>query len=317
MVTLEDIRKAQAALPPAIRHTPLARADALSAQLGAPVRWKCENLQVTGSYKARASYWMIAALPEERKRNGVAISSSGNFASATAFAGSLQGVRTFLVMMESTSPFKVEKTRRYGGEVVTCPNNFEARWETLRRLEREGVTVIWTFEEPNVIAGHGTIGLEIVADLPAADLVLVPVSSGGLIAGVATAVKELRPSARVIGVQPEGSNAMTVSWRRGEVTEIPEVKTIADALIARYPGKLPFAHVRKHVDDMVLVSEAEIKQAMIHLAEHGKLVAEAGGAVTTAALLSGKVDPAGGNTVALVSGGNVALETYARILQGE
>lgn len=315
MVTLEQIQEAQRALPPAVRRTPLLPADALSGELGARVFWKCENLQATGSYKTRAAYWMIAALPPEKRARGVAISSSGNFAAATAFAGSLLGVRTRLVMMDGTSPLKMEKTRRYGGEVVLCGRDFQGRWDTLRRLEEEGTTVIWTYEEPNVIAGHGTIGLEIVQDLPEADLVLVPVSSGGLLAGVAAAVKEMRPAARVIGVQPEGSNAMYVSWQRGEVTEIPRVDTIADALISRYPGKLPFAHARKYVDDIVLVSEAEIKSAMAHLAEHGKLVAEPGGAVATAALMSGKVPCAGRTAAALVSGGNVALPLYAEVLR--
>lgn len=308
MVTLADIRQAQAGLPAVIRHTPMLPAAAL----GDNVFWKCENLQVTGSYKARAAYWMIDRLSPEQKRRGVAIASSGNFAGATAFAGSLLDVRTYLVMMENTSPLKVEKTRRYGGEVVFCANDFQGRWETLRRLEAQGITVIWTFEEPNVIAGHGTIGLEILEDIPDADLVLVPVSSGGLIAGVATAVKALRPAARVVGVQPEGSNAMFVSLRRGEVTEIPRVETMADALIARWPGKLPFAHARRDVDEIVLVSEAEIRDAVVFLAEQGKLVAEPGGAVTTAALLADKV-ARGQSTVALVSGGNVALSQLSRL----
>ncbi|MDH7568856.1 MAG: threonine/serine dehydratase [Armatimonadota bacterium] len=316
MVTLEAIRQAQQGLPPVIRRTPVLHAEALSTELGAPVHWKCENLQVTGSYKTRAAYWMIAVLPPEKRARGVAIASSGNFATATAFAGALLGVRTCLVMMEKTSPFKVEKTRRYGGEVVFCPNDFQGRWDALRRLEEEGITVIWTFEEPSVIAGHGTIGLELLEDLPAVDQVLVPVSSGGLIAGVATAVKEIKPSVRVVGVQPEGANAMFVSLQRGEVTEIPEVNTICDALIARWPGKLPFAHAQKYVDDMVLVTDEETRAAMRHLAEQGKLVAEPGGAVTTAALMTGKVSVAGRCTVALLSGGNVAPSVYAQILAG-
>lgn len=314
MVTLEEIRRAQQGLPAVIRRTPLVPADALSAETGARVVWKCENLQVTGAYKTRAAYWMIAVLSPEQKARGVAISSSGNFAAATAYAASLQGVASFLVMGENTSPLKVEKTRRYGGEVVFCSTDFQSRWDTLRRLEEEGKTVIWTFEEPSVIAGHGTIGLEIAEDVPDVDVVLVPVSSGGLLAGVATAVKELKPSARVIGVQPEGSNAMHLSWQRGEVTEIPRVETIADALVARWPGKLPFAQAQKYVDDVVLVSEAGIRQAMVHLAEQGKLVAEPGGAVTTAALLEGKVACAGRSVVPLVSGGNVALPLLSQIL---
>ncbi len=316
MVTLEAIEEARRGLPPAIRHTPLVPAEALSAHAGAQVFWKCENLQVTGAYKTRASYWMIATRTPEQKAKGVAISSSGNFAAATAYAGTLQGVRTYLVMMDNTSPFKVARTRAYGGEVVFCGASFEGRWEVLRQLESEGITVIWTYEEPAVLAGHGTIGLEMLEDLPGVDLVLVPVSSGGLIAGVATAIKERKPSARVVGVQPEGANAAYLSLKAGQVTEIPRVDTIADALISRYPGKLPFAHIQRYVDDILLVSDDEIRAAMVHLAEHGKMVAEPGGAVTTAALLAGKVACAGRNVVALVSGGNVGLPFYAEVLAG-
>jgi threonine dehydratase len=217
-------------------------------------------------------------------------------------------------MMERTSPLKLEKTRRYGAEVVLCPNVFEERWHTLDRLEAErGMKAINTFEEPDVVIGHGTIGLEMVEALHDVDTVLVPVSSGGLIAGVATAVKELRPSARIIGVQPEGSNAVTLSFRQGEPVTIPSVDTICDALIAQKVGGLMFEHIQRYVDDMALVTDDDVKDAIHWLVEKAKLVVEPGGAVGAAALLSGKVKPQG-KTIVLLSGGNIAPATLALYL---
>jgi threonine dehydratase len=197
-----------------------------------------------------------------------------------------------------------------------CENDFERRFEVLRELqEQKGITPVFAFEDPEVIIGHGTIGLEIVEDLPAPMTLLVPVSSAGLIAGVAIAVKERIPSAQVIGVQPEGCNATYLSWQRGEVVRIPTVDTICDALIAQYPGNLPFAHMQRYVDDVVLVSDEQVKEAIRFLADSAKLVVEPGGAVGVAALLSGAVKPTSETVVALLTGGNIALSRLAEYLQ--
>jgi threonine dehydratase len=312
MVTLEDIRQAGADLPDWVIRTPLLRALEWPEGL---VWVKPENLQTTGSYKLRAAFTMLNRLPEEQKRRGAAISSSGNFAGAWAYSGSRLGVLAAVVMQEKTSPYKVEKTRRYGGEVVLCPNDFEARWTTLDGLERDrGIRAINTFESADVIAGHGTIGLEILADLPDVDHILVPVSSGGLIAGVATAAKALRPEVQIHGVQPEGSHAVTTSFQRGEVTRIDRVDTICDALIAQYPGALPFEHIQTYVDSMTLVPDAEVKQAIRWLVDRTKLVVEAGGAVCAAALLSGRLSLTG-KVVVLLSGGNIHPDTLAGYLE--
>jgi threonine dehydratase len=313
VVTLEEIREAARALPPQVLRTPLLPSEELSIP-GSPVWLKPENLQVTGSYKARAAFTMLNNLPPEQRQKGAAISSSGNFASAWAYMGRLLGIPTAVVMQERTSPLKVAKTRSYGAEVITCANDFDARWATLFALEAErGIRGINTFEDMDVIRGHGTLGLEIAEDLPDVDTVLIAVSSGGLIAGAAAAVKELRPSARVIGVQPEGSRAVYDSVQAGEVRRVERVETICDALIAAHPGKLPFAHIRRYVDEMVLVSDDEVKTAVRWLAEKAKLVSEAGGAVCAAAMLTGKVRPRG-KTVVLVSGGNIMPETLASYL---
>lgn len=314
MVTIEEICVAQAKLPDAIVRTPLLLSDDMSEAAGTPVWFKCENLQVTGSYKARAAFTLLNHLSPEQKAKGAALSSSGNFASAFAYMGRLLRIPTAVVMMERTSPLKLEKTRRYGAEVVLCPNVFEERWRTLDRLEAErGMKAINTFEEPDVVIGHGTIGLEMVEALQDVDTVLVPVSSGGLIAGVATAVKELRPSARIIGVQPEGSSAVTLSFRWGEPVTIPNVDTICDALIAQKVGGLMFEHIQRYVDDMALVTDDDVKDALHWLVEKAKLVVEPGGAVGAAALLSGKVKPQG-KTIVLLSGGNIAPATFAQYL---
>jgi len=313
-VTLKEIREAAARLPAQVVRTPLLLSEDLAEAAGAPVWLKPENLQVTGSYKARAAFTMLNNLTEEQKRRGAAISSSGNFASAWSYMGRLLGIPTAVVMQEKTSPLKIEKTRRYGAEVILCPNDFDARWRTLFALEPErGIKAINTFEYEDVIRGHGTIGLEMVDDLPDVDTVLVPVSSGGLIAGVAAAVKELRPSARVVGVQPAGANAVHTSFARGEVVRIEKVDTICDALIAAHPGRMPFAHIQRYVDEMALVTDDEVKGAIRWLVERAKLVVEAGGAVCVAALLTGKVKPRG-KTIALVSGGNILPRTLAEYI---
>lgn len=312
LVTLGEIRAAQAELPAVVRRTPLLSSEALSQATGANVCLKCENLQVTGSYKARAAFTILNRLTPEQQRRGAALSSSGNFAGAFAYMGRLLGVPTTIVMMQKTSPFKVAKTRRYGGEVVLCEDRYEARYETLERLQCErGVAAINHNEDANVIIGHGTLGAEIVDQLPEVDVVLVPISTGGLIAGVATAVKALRPRVRVIGVQPRGSNAMYLSFNAGKVVRIPSVDTICDALTSQYPGELTLEHARQVVDDIVLVADDDIKDAVVFLAEQEKLVVEPGGAATVAALRSG-VAQVHGNVVALLSGGNVPIDKLAQ-----
>lgn len=315
MVTLDEIEAAQRQLPPEVVRTPLLPCAALGS--GSAAYLKAESLQVTGSYKSRAAYTVLASLGPEARRRGAVLASSGNFAAAFAFMGRLLAIPTAVVMMRKTAPYKVELTRRLGAEVVFCEDRWEAREEVLAGLETErGMTVIHHYEDPRVIAGHGTIGLEIVEDCPEAALVLVPVSSGGLLAGVAAAVKGRRPSARVIGVQPAGADAMARSLEAGRVVSIPEARTMCDALIATAPGDLPLRHAQRDVEAIARVTEDEIAAAVRFLASEAKLVVEPGGAVTTAALLSGRILPGDGPTVALVSGGNVAPERLAALLGG-
>jgi threo-3-hydroxy-L-aspartate ammonia-lyase len=313
MVTLADIEAARRQLPPEVVRTPLLPCPSLVPTGRAYL--KAENLQVTGSYKARAAFTVLDSLDEAARRRGAVLASSGNFAAAFAFMGRLLGVPTAVVMMRQTAPYKVERTRRLGAEVLFCEDRWDAREETLNRLETQrGLTVIHHYEDPRVIAGHGTIGLEILDDCPDADLVLVPVSSGGLLAGVAAAVKARRPQARVVGVQPEGADAMARSLEAGHVVSIPQARTMCDALVATHPGELPFQHAQRYVEQVVRVSEEEIAAAVRFLATEAKLVSEPGGAVTTAALLAGRVETGSGSTVALLSGGNVSPERLAMLL---
>lgn len=314
MVTLEQIKTAHRNLSTEIVRTPLLLSADLNERLNTRTFLKAENLQVTGSYKSRAAFTMLNNLTPQQKEKGAALSSSGNFAGAFALMGRLLGIPVSVVMMEKTAPFKIEKTRRYGAEVVMCENRFAARFETLERLERErGIVAINHFEDPDVIAGHGTIGLEISEELPDAATILVPISSGGLIAGVATAVKEIAARVKVIGVQPEGANATYLSFKFGEIQSIEHTDTICDALVATQPGRLPFAHIQHYVDDIVTVTDDAVKAAVRLLFETTKLVVEPSGAVGVAALLSGAVSGTD-NTAVLLSGGNVSKENYARVL---
>jgi threonine dehydratase len=316
MVTVAEIELARRGLPAEVVRTPLLRCPALERE--GPVFLKAENLQVTGAYKARAAYTVLSSLGPEARLRGAALASSGNFATAFAFMGRRLGIPTAVVMMRRTAPYKVELVRALGAEIHFCEDRWDARDEVLQRLESERrMTVIHHLEDPRVITGHGTIGLEILEDCPEIELVLVPVSSGGLLAGVAAAVKARRPEARVIGVQPEGADAMARSLEAGEVVSIPEARTMCDALVATRPGRLPFEHARRDVERIVRVAEEEIAAAVRFLAMEAKLVAEPGGAVTTAALLSGRVAADRGPTVALVSGGNIAPERLAALLSGE
>jgi len=314
MITLQNIKDTRNTLPKEVVRTPLLFSEELTRDFGAEIYLKAENLQVTGAYKARAAFHILNSLSPEQKQKGAAISSSGNFAGAFAFMGRLLGISTSIVMMQQTAPFKIEKTRGYGGKVILCENRFEARWETLDQLESEGTTAINTFEAPEVIVGHGTIGLEILQDKPDIDMILVPISSAGLIAGVALSAKEIKPNVKIIGVQPEACNATHLSFQKGSVQTIKDVDTICDALVATKPGTLPFEYVQKYVDDVVLVSEESIKKAVGLLFEKTKLVVEPSGAVGVAALLSKVVSAENGRIVSLLSGGNVSRENFTEFL---
>jgi threonine dehydratase len=315
LTTLHDIKGARNALPSVVRRTPILPLAPESCDIGHEKLFlKAECLQVTGAYKVRAAFNVIRCLSEVERKRGIVLASSGNFAQAFAFAGAQLGVSVVVVMLDQTSSNKVLATQELGAEVVFCGRDALNRQPTVEAIAGDrGITSIDTWEYPPVIAGHGSIGLEIIEDAPEVEQILVPVSSGGVAAGIATAVKLSSPHIRIIGVQPEGANAYFLSRKAGKPVTLNRWDTIADGLSARFPGAYPFHHLQEYLDDVVLVSEKDIAASFRSLLYRGKLLVEPAGAVAAAAFFSGKVDQ-DRTTVAAVTGGNVTAETVQTLL---
>jgi threonine dehydratase len=305
-VSIDDIRQAQERISGVVRHTPILPATNLPVPNGNELWLKAENLQRTSSFKIRGAYNAIAGLDANARGRGVITYSSGNHGQAVACAAHLLGVRAVVVMPEDAMPVKVEATRRWGAEVVFAGHTSLDRQERAMALvEEHGYTVIPPFDDRRIIAGQGTIGLEILEQLPEVEVVLVPVGGGGLISGIVTAIKSLRPEVVVIGVEPATAADAQESLRRGTLVTWEHVDTVADGLRTSRVGKLNFATMQELLDDIVTVSEEEILRAVGLLGLHEKVVAEPSGAVTTAALLFADLPFAGTRMVAVVSGGNV------------
>jgi threonine dehydratase len=305
-VDRESIAAAARTLEGVAVTTPLIPAPWLSQQIGADVRLKCENLQRAGAFKVRGAYTAIARLAPADRARGVITYSSGNHAQGVALAAQLFGVRAVVVMPTTAPAVKVEGARRLGAEVVLeGTTSIERKHRAEAEAAAQGLTMVPAFDHPDIIAGQGTVGVEILEQWPDVETVLVPIGGGGLISGVAAWLHAERPSCRVIGVEPENADAMARSVAAGEPVTIEPKPTIADGLMPVRPGDLTFAHVRDLVEDIVLVSDTEIAAATARLLAVGKLVVEFSGAATVAALLSGRFDPAGRNTVAILSGGNL------------
>ena len=283
-----------------LHYTPVMSSAYLSDRVGAPVHLKLELFQKTGSFKPRGVLNRLANMSDEERRRGLITLSAGNHAQAVAWAAREYGVPATVVMPSRATQAKVDATRGYGGAVLQTDGDLLA---TALELQRERDL---TLVHPFVIAGQGTLGLEVVEQVPDVETVVVGVGGGGLIAGVAAAVKATRPNARVIGVEPVGAAGMTESLRRGEPVRLDRLDTIADGLAAPFAGRLNYLHVRELVDDMVLVTDDEIIAAIPVLMERCKVMPEPAGAAAVAALLAGKVTLASGSTtVAVVSGGNI------------
>ncbi|MGH3518369.1 MAG: threonine ammonia-lyase [Haloechinothrix sp.] len=313
LVTLSDIRAAAERIAPIATRTPLL-AQPWSNR---PLWLKAENLQQGGAFKIRGAYNAIAALSEEDRARGVVAYSSGNHANAVARAAKEFGVRATIVMQDSTPRVKVEATAAHGAEIIEVPmSEREAVAHSI--AEQRGLTLVPPFDHPNVIAGQGTIGLEIAEDLPDVDVVLVPIAGGGLASGVGTAIKALCPDAAVYGVEPELAADAAESLAAGHRVHWPaeqRARTIADGLRTE-PSELTFAHLRAVLDGIVTVSEVEIRAAVRVLATRARLVAEPSGSVTTAAHLFHSEALPPGRTVSVVSGGNIDPDLLAEILIG-
>ena len=315
LITLDEIRAVRASMPAVIRRTPIVPLARESAEIGKEKLFlKLECHQVTGAYKPRAAFAVMNALSPEQRAKGVVMTSSGNFAQGFALAGRVMGVPVVVVMLDRTSPYKVAQTQAHGAEVYFCGTDAAQRQPTVERVAKErGMTAVDTWEERPVALGHAGIGIEIVEDLADVEQVLVPVSSGGMAAGTATAIKLLRPDIKVIGVQPEKANAYYVSRKNNAPTQIDYWDSMADGLSAVRPGVFPFRHLQKYMDDVVLIREQDIADSFRTLLFRGKVLGEPAGVVAAAGWLSGKVDQTK-KTVAVVTGGNLTEDMVQKLL---
>ncbi|HEY7982750.1 MAG TPA: threonine ammonia-lyase [Ktedonobacterales bacterium] len=314
--TLADIQRAYEVVRPHVHHTPLLPSRTLSALTGARIALKLENLQRAGVYKIRGATNKLARLTVEERARGVITASAGNHAQGVALAAAALGVRCTIVMPTGAARAKVAATQGYGATVVLRGANYDAAYEHARTLQaRDGTVFIHAFDDPDIIAGQGTLGLEILADQPDVEAVVAGIGGGGLISGVATAIKTLKPDVRVIGVQASGAASMRAALDAGHLVTLPAVNTFADGIATRRAGELTFPIVRELVDDVVTVDDEEIIRAVLLLLERCKQLVEGAGAAGLAALLSGKVKLAGKRTVVVVSGGNIDLGTVGRFIQ--
>ena len=316
LITLDDLRRAAAVLAPVAVRTPLLPCDALADVVGADVWLKPEMLQRGGAFKFRGAYNYLAGMPADVRARGVIAPSSGNHAQAVALAARLFGVPATVVMPTTVTAPKRAGAERLGARVELAGTTTAHRMDRARELARaEGSTLVPPYDDPTIIAGQGTAGLEITEALPDVATVLVPVGGGGLSAGVAAAVKLTAPNARVIGVEPAGAPKLTEARRAGGPVRLDHTASIADGLLAVEIGHLPFAHHQRYMDDVVLVEDGALREAMRLLIDRVKLVAEPSGAITVAALMTGAVRVRG-PVVALLSGGNVDWAGLQGLLGG-
>ncbi|QNM14395.1 MULTISPECIES: threonine ammonia-lyase [Fusobacterium] len=316
MVTLETINKARENIRDSIKKTPLVECPTLEKQIGGQVFFKLENLQKTGSFKIRGALNRIANLTEEEKKRGVIASSAGNHAQGIALGATAQGIKSTIVMPETAPIAKVTATKNYGAEVVLHGQVYDDAYAKAKEIEKEtGAVFLHPFDDEYVISGQGTIGIEILEDEPDIDVVLVPIGGGGILAGIATAVKSLKPNIKVIGVEAANAPSMTEALKRGECCDICGCgTTIADGIAVRKVGCKTLELAKKYVDEVVTVTEQEIADAILFLMEKSKVVAEGAGAAPLAAILAGKVDCKGKKVCAVVSGGNIDVNLIERVL---
>jgi len=315
MISLDDVRAAAGRLDGVAHRTPVLTSRTLDREAGARVFCKAECFQRGGAFKFRGAYSMISSLPPERLAPGVAAYSSGNHAQAVALAASLLGAPATILMPSDAPAAKLEATRGYGAEVVGYDRYGQDREALGSALAAErGLTLVPPYEHPLVMAGQGTVALELLERVPELDALLVPVGGGGLLAGCVTAAKALRPGIRVIGVEPEAGDDTRRSLAAGERVRIEVPVTIADGQQADIPGELTFEVNRRLVDEVVVVSDAEIVAAMRFLFDRMKLVVEPSGACAPAALLAGRVDGISGSVGVVLSGGNVGVDRFAELV---
>ena len=313
MLTLDKIYQASYALKTVIRRTDLIPAPNINKTCS--IFLKPENLQVTGSFKVRGACFKIAQLTEEERQRGVVACSAGNHAQGVALAATSHGISSLICLPDNAPISKIEATKRYGADVCLVEGVYDDAYRRALELRDEkGYTFIHPFDDEDVIAGQGTIGLEILDQLPDMDAVIVPVGGGGLISGVAYAIKHLAPHIKVYGVQANGAPSMLDSISHGKIERLPSVRTIADGIAVKEPGLHTFDLCQKYVDEIVSVSDDEISTAILTLIEQHKLIAEGAGAVSVAAAMFNKVPVKGKKVVCLVSGGNIDVTILSRVI---
>ena len=312
LVTSADILAAREVIGNRLHRTPVVTSSSIGKALGIQLYLKLELFQKTGSFKPRGVLNKLHHLPPDEKQRGVISLSAGNHAQALAWAATQEGIASTLFMPANSVPSKIEATRNYGGTVILTAGNLLEDCLTMQR--EQNLTLVHPFDDPFVIAGQGTVGMEILEDLPDVDVVVVGVGGGGLISGIATAIKRARPAVKIVGVEPEGADAMIRSLEHGAPVHLPRVDTVADGLAAPFAGHHTLAHVQAFVDEMVRVSDAEIIAMMGLIMERTKVMAEPAAASTLAALHAGRVSlPANANVLCVLCGGNVdpaSLKTF-------
>lgn len=313
MLTLDKVYHAAYVLKNVVRTTKLITSNKINSDC--QVYLKPENLQITGSFKVRGAYYKISQLTEDEKKKGVIACSAGNHAQGVALAAARNNIKSLICIPDGAPISKVEATRSYGAEVCLVKGTYDDAYNKAVELqEKEKSTFIHPFDDEDVIAGQGTIGLEIIDELPDADIVVVPVGGGGLISGVAFAIKSLNPKCKIYGVQVTGAPSMYNSLNDGKIETLPSVNTIADGIAVKTPGNLTFEICQKYVDKIVTVTDDEVSTAILKLIEEHKLISEGAGAVSVAAVLFDKIPVKGKKVVCLVSGGNIDVTILSRVI---
>lgn len=314
MLTLDTVYKASHVLKEVIRTTDLIKAPKINPE--ADVYLKTENLQVTGSFKVRGAYYKISTLSEEEKKKGVIACSAGNHAQGVALAATKAGIKSLICLPDGAPISKVEATKGYGAEVCLVPGVYDDAYnKALQLRDEKGYTFIHPFDDEDVIAGQGTIALELLEQCPDMDAVVVPIGGGGLISGVAFTIKSLNPKIKVYGVQAAGAPSMYKSIKDGKIERLDSVATLADGIAVKEPGVNTFELVSKYVDEIVTVTEDEISCAILSLIEQQKLISEGAGAVPAAAVMFNKIPVKGKKVVCLVSGGNIDVTILSRVIR--
>lgn len=316
MVEIADVLAARKLISDEVRHSPVFTSTRIGDQIGAKLWLKAESFQKTGSFKVRGALNRLRNMSAEELSRGVVTVSAGNHAQGLAWAAQRVGTKCTVVMTAKASQSKIIATRGYGAEVILVDGPIHEAFETVARLEREqGLVNVHGFDDPWIIAGQGTVGLEVLDQVPNVDVIVCPIGGGGLISGISIAVKSATRPIRVYGVEPEGASAMRQSWDRGEAIQLESVHTIADGLAPPMAGKITYQLTRKYVDDIVVLNDDQIIDGLKAVMTNAKLYVEPSGAAATAALLAGKIPLSEGETVvSIVSGGNFDLDKLKSIL---